>query len=262
MTDADSPTAMTDSSTKDSSTERSGGHLPIAEESPSTIADVLGLITHDMRNPLAALSSNVGFLNMVSDGMSEDAREAVDDLQLSVEAMGRIIDSLELLCHDLKSQKFGSAMALSVGSVVRAISGQAERAAESHGVVLKLDCGAHEADRFLAVENPFLRALSALIHNALTVAPPRSTVTMTVKVSDDDVSFLVEDRGPGLSPELAESALTASGQVDIKTVSGGRYSRGLGLYVVARSAELAGAKLRVGESEHGSSLELIAKQSA
>src|SRR5690606_33632875 len=102
---------MTDSSNNDSSAERSGGYLPIAEESPSTIADVLGLITHDMRNPLAALSSNVGFLNMVSDGMSEDAREAVDDLQLSVEAMGRIIDSLELLCHDLKSQKFGTAMA-------------------------------------------------------------------------------------------------------------------------------------------------------
>lgn len=253
---------MTDSSNNDSSAERSGGHRPIAEESPSTIADVLGLITHDMRNPLAALSSNVGFLNMVSDGMSSDAREAVDDLQLSIEAMGRIIDSLELLCHDLKCQKFGVAMSLTVGSVVRAVSGQAERAAQSHGVVLKLDCGAHEADRFLAVENPFLRALSALIHNALTVAPPRTTVTMTVKVGSEGVSFLVEDRGPGLSPEFAEAALTASGQVDIKTASGGRYSRGLGLYVVARSAELAGVKLRIGETEQGSALELIAKQSA
>lgn len=236
--------------------------IPLAEEKPSVLADILGLVTHDIRNPLAALSSNVGFLNMVGDTMSEDAREAVADLQLSIEAMGRIIDSMELLCHDLKSHQPGTPMALSVGSVIRSVRGQAERAAESHGVQLEFKCEAHDADRFIAAEVPFLRALSALIHNALTVAPPRSLVTLSVHVDAAGVSFLVEDSGPRLSEELAESALTAAGQVEIKTAPGGRYSRGLGLYPVARSAELASVKLRFLERESGSAIELLAPASA
>lgn len=253
---------MDDSLNKVDDSNAAAASIPLAEEKPSVLADILGLVTHDIRNPLAALSSNVGFLNMVGEGMTEDAREAVADLQLSIEAMGRIIDSMELVCHDLKSHRPSAPTALSVGSVIRSVRGQAERAAESHGVQLEFDCSAHEADRFIAGEVPFLRALSALIHNALTVAPPRSLVRVSVQVSAAGMSFLVEDSGPRLSEELAETALTAAGQVEIKTAPGGRYSRGLGLYPVARSAELASVKLRFLERESGSAIELLAPVSA
>lgn len=249
---------MTDSA-DDGVPKKSIGRLPIAEESHEVIGDVLGLVAHDLRNPLAALSSNVGFLGMVGEELSEDAREAIDDLQLSIEAMGRIIDSVELVCHDLKGQEPPPALAIAIGSAIRAVRPQAERAAKSHGVELEIDCGAWEQDKFMASDSAFRRALTALVHNALTVAPPRSRVVLSARCEGQEVVFRVEDSGVALSPDLAEAALSAGGQVEVKTNPAGRYSRGLGLYVVARSAELAGVKMRLGESEAGSAIELIAK---
>jgi len=245
---------MTDSSDS-SSNETSKGRLPIAEESHEVLGDVLGLVAHDLRNPLAALSSNVGFLGMVGDGLSDDAREAIDDLQLSIEAMG---NSVELVCHDLKAQEPPPPLALNIGSAVRGFQAQAERAAKSHGVGLEVDLCGLDQDKFIASDHAFRRALTALVHNALTVAPPRSTVHLSLRRDDDRIVFRVEDDGVALSPALAEAALSAGGQVEVKTDPAGRYSRGLGLYVVARSAELAGVKLRIAETESGSAIELVA----
>ena len=69
----------------------------VRDAEPGVLGDILGLLAHDVRNPLAALSSNVGFLGMISDDLTEDAREAIEDIQLSMEVLGRIADTMEVL---------------------------------------------------------------------------------------------------------------------------------------------------------------------
>lgn len=231
------------------------------EEEPNTVSQVLALLAHDLRNPLAALSSNVGFLEMMKSDVSEDVAEAVMDLQLSIEALGRIIDSLELVSHDLGRGRVPAAVQVRVGSLLAALRPQADRAAVSHGVALKVDGGSADDEQIYVSEVYFQRALTALVHNAITAAPARSTVRLETERRGDSLVFRVLDDGVALSPELAEAALTAAGQSEVKTARGGRYSRGLGLYAVARSAELSGAKLRIGETESGSSLELACRLS-
>lgn len=234
----------------------------LREASPSEVGDVLALVTHDLRNPLAALSSNVGFLTMLEGELGTDALEAIDDLQLSIEAMGRIIDSLELVCTELRDVAPPTPLSLSVERLVKAVLPQAKRAAESHGVRLSVELGPYIRESVRVSEVPFLRALSALVHNALTVAPARSEVRLLVQGEQGKIVFRVEDDGPSLSSKLAEFALSAAGQAHVKTEMHGRYSRGLGLYGVARNAEFSGARLRQVVVDQGSVLEIVADQSS
>lgn len=232
----------------------------LREESAEIVGAVLGLLTHDLRNPLAALSSNIGFLNMVAEPFSEEVREALVDVQLSIEALSRIIDSVELISHDLGAHSAPAQLSVRIGDVMKAALPPVERAAVSHGVHLNTGRGGMDDDRILVGELYFTRALVALLLNAITAAPPRSTVRLDVLRDGDNVVFQVMDDGDALDPDLAEAAFSAAGQVEIKTKKAGRYSRGLGLYVVARSAELAGAHLRVISSNSGSVIDLVCKQ--
>ncbi len=61
------------------------------------VGGLLGLIVHDLRNPLSALHSNASFLQTARDTTGEDAKEALEDVSASCEALGHIIDNVELL---------------------------------------------------------------------------------------------------------------------------------------------------------------------
>lgn len=220
------------------------------------LGEVLGLVVHDLRNPLAALSSNLGFLKMAADKLDPELKEAIDDLGLSVEVLARIADSLEVLATDLRSQLAARTSAISVLAVMDSIRSPVERAAQSHGVELSMSSSF--AGRVLASEPFFSRSLTALLMNAVSSAPRRSRVELATSELGQKLVFRVSDRGPAVPPELFEEAKSLLGQVRLKGRVEARYSRGLGLYVVARTASLAQAEFRPGAVEGpGSALELI-----
>lgn len=233
-----------------------GGSL--REAPPEHLGQLLGLITHDLRNPLAALASNVGFLQMVATELQQEGKEAVDDLQISVEALGRIADGLELLGHELTGRRGGEPGTDNVGSVIRSIRKSVERSAASHEVTLTFSIERYESVRFLAASLEFSRALTALIHNALSVAPARSVVTVRVLTEGRQVIFRVEDGGARLTEEMLEAVGTVEAQNRLKSDKSARYSRGLGLFTVQRWADRAQVQFRLGPDSECSSLELVA----
>lgn len=251
---------MTGDQAVDTREEAYPKRTPLSEVPAASLGDVLGLLAHDLRNPLAALSSNVGFLTMLGEEMSDDAREAVDDLQLSIEAMGRIIDSLELVCNELRGASVAGASKPSVGGLIDSVALQAERAAQSHGVSLKVSDGGLREKKVLVSEQVFQRALAALLHNAIATAPARSEVHLGVFSDQGRIFFEVRDLGSPIATELVSQALSAEGQSQIKTAPGGRYSRGLGLYVASRCAELAGGTFSINRNADSSALSVSATE--
>lgn len=229
----------------------------VRDLSPEVLGELVGLLTHDLRNPLAALASNLGFLGMVSENLGQDVREALVDLQLSVEVLTRIADAMEVVSQDLRMAHSFAPTHFPVGSILSGLRPAVERAAQSHGVTLRID--ARTDARIVASEPSLSRAIAGLLHNSITLSPAGSEVVLDVRETPEGVRFRVEDRGPVLAPEFRDAAFSAEGQVSLKGKGHGRYSRGLGLYVVGRTAQLAGAKLRI-DANHtvqGGAVELL-----
>jgi signal transduction histidine kinase len=98
--------------------------------------------------------------------------------------------------------------------------------------------------RCLANRDMLLRSLSNLIRNAIQHAGESGQVRVRALRAGAELVVAVTDSGLPLSRDVGEQAFTAEGQLSTKNVSGGRYSRGLGLYAARIAAGVAGATVR------------------
>lgn len=210
------------------------------------IGELLGLLAHDLRNPLSALHSNLGYLDTVLTSQDDEAREAVEDGVVSCDGLSHVIDNVDLLGQVLRG---GLRVQKSPSPVAALMAGAVERcqpAARSHGLTLELDAKARQLHAAVDVGRDLAtRALTNLIRNSIQHAPPSSTVSVTAHVEGKHVCVLVCDSGSSLTEEIRESAFTAEGQVAAKARANSRYSRGMGLYCARLAAQLCGAEIVV-----------------
>lgn len=221
------------------------------------IGELIGLLAHDLRNPLSALHSNLGYLDAVLPADEAEAREAVEDGVVSCDGLSHVIDNVDLLGQILRG---GLSVSRSPFSVAALLAGAVERcqpAARSHGLKLELDPKARQMHVPVDVGRDLAtRALTNLIRNSIQHAPASSTVQVSAAVEGGMVCVYVKDTGSTLSDELSENAFTAEGQVAAKLRANSRYSRGMGLYCARVAAHLCGAEVRVVPSAKGNTFQL------
>src|SRR6187402_1723812 len=214
------------------------------ELSSELVSALLGLFAHDLRNPLSALHSNVSFLGSVLNTPDGEAREALDDVAASSDALGHITDNLELFAMALEGAKPREAHELPIRELLREAAQKSRRFADSYRVTLEVDTESASALRGIANRDMLLRALSNVVRNAIQHAGENGKVTVWARRDGKDVVLAVSDSGLPLAEEVRAYAFSAEGQLSTKNISGGRYSRGLGLYAANIAAEIAGASVR------------------
>lgn len=217
--------------------------------SSELVSALLGLFAHDLRNPLSALHSNVSFLGSVVSSADGEAHEALEDVAASSDALGHITDNLELLALALGGAKRREPLELPVRDLLREAAQKSRRFADSYRVRLEVDVDSAVDLRCLANRDMLLRALSNLIRNAIQHAGESGKVTVRASRVGGEVIVGVTDSGVPLSSDVGEQAFTAVGQLSTKNLSGGRYSRGLGLYAARVAAGIAGATVRAAASD-------------
>ncbi len=219
--------------------------LQMKEElSSELVSALLGLFAHDLRNPLSALHSNVSFLGSVVAASDTEAHEALDDVAASSDALGHITDNLELFGMALEGTKPREAHEFALRELLREAAQKSRRFAESYRVNLDVDAESGANLRALANRDMLLRSLSNLIRNAIQHAGETGNVTVRASQEGAQLIIGVTDSGTPLSSEMGDQAFTAEGQLSTKNISGGRYSRGLGLYAARIAARVAGATVR------------------
>lgn len=208
------------------------------------VGGLLGLIVHDLRNPLSALHSNASFLQSSREATSDDAKEALEDVSASCEALGHIIDNVELLSLALRGERRFEQNSFTVRDLITDSLSRSRSLAVSYGVRLEFT-PTPEADLKLATSREMLgRALGNLIKNGIQHAQDGVPVRISARSEASRVVVLVEDGGARVSDEYEEKAFTAQGQVTAKGQIGARYSRGIGLYAARLAAEASGAEVR------------------
>jgi signal transduction histidine kinase len=170
-----------------------------AEIVSRTREEVLGVVAHDLRNPLNLLSTTAHLL--VEPGLPPERRQAVYAINAkAVRRMSRLIGDL----LDVVRLEAGR-LSLHVGpcEIDRVLGETAEafqaRATE-HAVTLALMPDASGAV-VPADGERLMQVLDNLVGNALKFTPAGGTITLSSAAGDGWVRMAVSDTGPGISEE-------------------------------------------------------------
>jgi signal transduction histidine kinase len=218
----------------------------------AVLGELLGLLAHDLRNPLSALHSNLGYLRSVVPEADVDAREALSDGLVSCDGLAHIIDNIELLGQTMRDGTRTDASLLDLAALVTDVVASCRAMAESHGVSVEWLGGVKEPATVQGPRELVVRALSNLVRNSIQHSPSGAMVRVSMRLAPDVLSVIVEDAGAPLVGAVRASAFTPAGQGGAKSVPNGRYSRGLGLLSAALAATAAHATVRAVDPPRGS----------
>ena len=210
---------------------------------------LLHAVSHDLRGPIAGVLGAAVLLRMgESDRLTPDERaDVIDGLEASAAKMSRIVtdlldldrmergilepkrstvDVLRLVRHAAHELERDRDLELGPGSI--------EIGVDPTGVSTEYDLDEVRVERI--VEN--------LLRNAIRHTPDETPVWVRILPESEGVTIAVEDAGPGVPKDEAETIFEAY------RGSGGEGS-GLGLSVVARFAELHGGRAWVEDRDGG-----------
>ena len=211
-------------------------------------------LTHEMKGPLAAISSSAESLeNAESDGSMtrQDRARFAGSIRLQSERLAQMIDKLLALAAVEHRQRLEDPVPVEVSALVRAAGEQTAARLSRSGIRLLVEV----PDRLPRVRgDAFLlrQAIINLIENAADFSPAGSDITLRVRHEASSVRFEVIDRGAGV-PDYALPRVFER-FYSLPRPGGGSRSSGLGLCFVAEVATLHGGRATLENCDGGGAL--------
>lgn len=203
----------------------------------SALGAISAGISHEIRNPLGGVSGAVEILDSMT-GPDDERYEFVGIVKKEIARISTIVTRQLDMVRANPPEPVPCDIARVVESVVSLVRNQAER----QGVVVEL----RVADDIPVVETDeqgLRQAILNLLINAVQAIPKHGTVTVSILRKNDRLFIVVDDEGPGLSPEALEHAFDPF----YTTKRGGT---GLGLSIAFQIVDQQGGELRAENREH------------
>ena len=190
-------------------------------------------VTHELKTPLASVQLGVDTLRRMT--LSEEERTAVlENMQSGVKDLERRVEDM-LVATRLQRQPEVRAELFSWGSMAQDAVSRKAGMSEGRGQVEKPSTGLDEVrgDRAL-----WTLAVSNVLENALKYS--EGAVVVRAWVDSEVAHVEVEDEGAGIALEDRQAALSPF----VRLQEGGA-GTGLGLHLVAQTADLHGARVEM-----------------
>jgi signal transduction histidine kinase len=211
--------------------------------------------SHELRNPLAVIRTNLDVALADNDASTEDLRHTGQVVQRAAERMSHLVD--DLLAYARQGAPVRQFERLDAASVVADAAAEFEVPAEARGITLE---SASPTGLTVVGDRVALRqALANLLANAVRLAPEGSTIRVAAghegnptDLGDQWVWIAVEDQGPGIPESQRELVFQRFWRGD------GRRAReegrsGLGLTIVRQIAESHRGSIRLAANPAGGS---------
>lgn len=210
----------------------------------------VGMAAHDLRSPLTTV---VLLASALEAELDPSQREDVATIRSAAEFMRRMVaDFLDVALVDAGRLELKRAPTVLEHVVDRAVR-LAAPLARPRDMTIEARTSCPELELSLDASR-IQQVLMNLLNNALEHSPAGTTVTLWVDHDEAEVRIHVQDRGPGIPPELHANLFTAFVHAAGKTQ--GERSIGLGLAIAREIAHAHGGELSVRSSEHGSTFTL------
>jgi PAS domain S-box-containing protein len=207
--------------------------------------DVLGVVSHDLRNPLGAILMSSNLMMMKSPIDEEFAHKTARKIFKAGHRMNEMIEDL-LNMAKIESGQFELTKNESCGRelIVEAVELLMPLAQKKH---IKIDMPEKSKRfHFECDQVKLLRVFTNLLHNAIKFTPESGHIKLNVVDKDDHYEFSIADSGPGITaqqiPQIFDRFWQAKGTSHLGT--------GLGLAIAKGIVEAHGGTIWV-ESQFG-----------
>ena len=198
-------------------------------------------LSHELKNPVASIQAAAEVLEDAAHCDPESAARFARHIGDAARRLDKLIRDILALAGLEARGVASSRAAVRMRPLVESICERAALKAEAKRVALKVDA---PADVSVVADETWLdRAIANLLDNAISFAPPRTTVSLTVarvKGASDVVDIIVCDAGPGFDANIRGDAFQRF--VTTRHDEGGT---GLGLAIVRAVAEAHGGSVSV-----------------
>ena len=209
-----------------------------AEDRAVFAEQMMGIVSHDLRNPLSAIKMSILLLERAV--LAPKQKLALGRIEKSTERANRLIGDL----LDFTSARIGAGLAvrkapIALHAVVAEALGELRVAFDGRALVHQAegegDCNA-DADRLTQM-------LGNLVANAMAYGASDGTVVVTSSIGKSDFSLHVHNEGEPLAPDSLASLFDPMTRGD--AADRGTRSVGLGLYIVREIARSHGGSVTV-----------------
>lgn len=203
--------------------------------------EVLSVVAHDLRNPLAVILMRARRLGELSESGQRDS-----ELQTVTNSILRSAQSMQRLIADLLDEsriKTGHLSVECAGHPLAQLLGDiAELRPIAQQKRISIDLRLPAPERIVHCDRTRVnQVLGNLVANAIRFSPQSSTITVSAEECDGGTLFSVRDEGAGIDAELLPQIFDRFWQSKPK----GRGGLGLGLYIVKGIVEAHGGKIGV-----------------
>ena len=207
--------------------------------------EVLAIVSHDLRNPLSAVTLGASLLEM-SEALADEDREQVETIEASAKRMSRLIEDL----LDVTRLEGGKRLPIEPGPVSPTeLLTEAENLFRAQAGVAGVTI-TYEADPDMppvrADRHRVMQVLSNLIGNSMKFTPEGGRISVRAKRVGEEVLFSTSDTGPGIPREHLGHIFNPYWQAKRTE----RLGAGLGLPIAKGIVEAHGGRIWV-ESEQG-----------
>lgn len=209
------------------------------------MAQLLSIVSHDLRSPLTALLLGSRFAAR-EHGLSEQGRQVISEMEDAAEDLQRrLFDSIDL-SRALHGALQLNPQSLELSDLVRGVAREAERKARLREQTLSVT----GAQVFVRADTRVLpRAIFALLDHAMHNSPNRAAIAVEVATDAGGGAIRVLDRGPALVEGEHMFAMTPR-------PAGGRQLGGIGLALARLVAERLGGRVEASPADGGARLQL------
>jgi signal transduction histidine kinase/CheY-like chemotaxis protein len=226
----------------------------VADEHNRSKDEFLGMLSHELRNPLAPIRNSTYVLQH-ADPASDQARRARIVIERQTEHLTRIVDDLLDLTRIARGKILLRRDRVDLRELVRRAADDAHLGIERRGVRLRVELppDALWAD---ADATRVTQILGNLLNNAAKFTPAGGEIDVTLRDVDGTAELRVRDTGAGIDPALLPTIFDPFTQGE-RTLARSEGGLGLGLALARRLAALHGGDVRAHSEGVGHGAELV-----
>jgi PAS domain S-box-containing protein len=224
------------------------------EESGRTMTEFLAMLSHELRNPLAAIVNAVELMRI---GQERTRAQGQAVIERQVTHLVRIVDDLLDVSRITRGKIALKRAALDLNDVVERVVESCRPAIVARGHTVELQL----ASRLAPVEADATRlsqVISNLVNNAVKYTPDGGRIAIATGRETYEAVLRVRDNGMGIAPDLLPRIFDpfVQGETPLARTESGL---GIGLTLVKRLIELQGGSVEATSAGPGQGSEFVVR---